>query len=343
METCQQVWFNRIGPPSVLQLKEAALPVVNDDEVLIKVKASGVNFADILARMGIYPDAPPLPSVVGYEVSGVVERIGANANGLTRGDRVLALTRFGGYSSHVCVHHDQVIALPENLSFEEGAALPVNYLTAWIMLVHLGNVSAGDKVLIHAAAGGVGLAALQICKWKKAIALGTASKSKHSRLLEMGLAHAIDYRSENFETAVKKVTEGQGVDLVIDAVGGNSLKKDLRLLKPLGRLFCFGASSMATSNKRSLLSVAKLLLQMPRISPIRLMNQNQGVMGVNMGHLWDRRDLLKTMTNQIIDLAAQGIFKPVTAKEQCFAFKDADKAHQFIQDRKNFGKVLLIP
>jgi NADPH:quinone reductase-like Zn-dependent oxidoreductase len=159
----------------------------------------------------------------------------------------------------------------------------------------------------------------------------------------MGLSHAIDYRNQDFETEVKEFTQGKGVDLIIDAVGGNSLKKDLRILQPLGRLYCFGASSMATSTKRSLVSVAKLLLQMPRISPITLMNQNQGIMGVNMGHLWEERALLKTMTDEIMELAAKGIFKPVTAKEQCFAFKDAASAHQFIQDRKNFGKVLLIP
>jgi NADPH:quinone reductase-like Zn-dependent oxidoreductase len=343
METCQQVWINRIGPPSVLQLKSAAMPKVGDDEILIKVKASGVNFADILARMGIYPDAPKLPAVVGYEVSGVIEQIGSKANGFKRGDRVLALTRFGGYASHVCVHQDQVLSLPQNLTFEEGAALPVNYLTAWIMLVHLGNVRPGESVLIHAAAGGVGLAALQICKWKKATTLGTASKSKHPRLLEMGLSHAIDYRTQDFETEVKKFTQGKGVDIIIDAVGGNFLKKDLRVLKPLGRLYCFGASSMATSTRRSLVSVAKLLLQMPRISPITLMNQNQGIMGVNMGHLWEERALLKTITDEIIELAAKGIFKPVTSADQSFSFKEAAKAHQFIQDRKNFGKVLLIP
>ena len=154
----RQVWIPKTGGPEVLEVREAPDPEPGPGAVRIRVAAAGINFADLLARMGLYPDAPKLPAVVGYEVAGTVDRVGAGA-GLAEGDRVVALTRFGGYSDAVVVPGFQAIALPAAVGFEKAAALPVNYLTAWLMLVHLGNLRAGDRVLVHAAAGGVGQAA----------------------------------------------------------------------------------------------------------------------------------------------------------------------------------------
>src|SRR5262249_50810598 len=153
--------------------------------------------ADLMARMGLYPDAPKLPAVVGYEVAGTIDRVADGADGFSPGQRVAALVRFGGYSDTVVVPAAQVALIPDELSFEKAAAIPVNYLTAWLMLIWLGNVHPGERVLVHAAAGGVGQAALQICRWRGATVIGTASGGKHERLRAMGAAHCIDYTRED--------------------------------------------------------------------------------------------------------------------------------------------------
>jgi NADPH:quinone reductase-like Zn-dependent oxidoreductase len=337
----KQVWIPRRGGPEVLTVRDAPTPEPKAGEVRVKVGAAGVNFADVLARMGLYPDAPPLPCVVGYEVAGVVDAVGEGVTTRRVGERVLSLTRFGGYSSHVCAPEAQVLPLPQGLAEAEAAAIPVNYLTAWLMLVHLGNVQAGDRVLVHAVAGGVGQAALQICQWRGAEVIGTASAGKHARLRSLGVVHCIDYHTQDFEAEVKRVTDGQGVDIALDAVGGKSYSKSYRCLRPLGRLFCFGVSSFAPGQRRSVLSALKGLAQMPRFGPISLMNENRGVFGVNLGHLWDRAADLQAMMRPIVDLAASGALKPVV--DQVFPFSQAAQAHAYIQAHKNFGKVLLAP
>ncbi len=337
----RQVWIPKIGEPDVLELREAPDPQPKKNEVLIRVKASGINFADILARMGLYPDAPKLPAVVGYEVSGVIEQLGAAVSDFTVGQRVLALTQFGGYSDVVTTPSSQVLNLPDSLSFEKAATIPVTYLTAWTMLVRQGGVSQGQTVLIHAVGGGVGQAATQICKYKGAKIIGTASVSKHARLKESGVDHCIDYHSQDFEEEVKLITKGRGVDIVLDALGGHSFRKSYRCLAPLGKLFMFGVSSMGTKNKRSIFQAVKGLLSMPRFHPIPLMNQNRSVHGINLGHLWQEGELLQTMLKDIVHLVDQGVLDPVV--DRSFSFNEAAAAHQYIQDRKNFGKVLLVP
>lgn len=336
----KQVWIPRTGGPEVLETRQASDPEPGQGQVRIKVAATGVNFADVMARLGLYPDAPPLPTVVGYEVSGTVDKVGPGVD-MAIGTRVLALTRFGGYSSVVTVPAVAALPIPDSLSFEKAAAIPVNYITAWIMLVHLGNVSRGMKVLVHAVAGGVGQAALQICKWRGAEVLGTASGSKHARLKELGVAHCIDYTKEDFEAAVMKATDGHGVDLVLDAVGGSSFKKSYRCLAPLGRLYLFGASSFAPGTTRSIIAALTGLLSMPKFKPLDLMDKNRGVQGVNMGHLWDEAPKLRSMLQEILDLTKQGILDPVVDKT--FPFEKAGDAHAYIQGRGNFGKVLLVP
>lgn len=337
----RQVWITRRGGPEVLQVRQAADPRPGDGEVRIRVAATGVNFADVLARMGLYPDAPPLPAVVGYEVAGTVDAVGAGVKGFLEGDRVGALTRFGGYADVVCVPAGQAFALPPGLSFQKAAAIPVNYLTAWIMLVHLGCVRAGDRVLVHAVAGGVGQAAVQICRWRGAEVVGTASASKHARLRELGVAHCIDYRTQDFEAEVRRLYGKAGVDVALDAVGGESFKKSYRCLGPLGRMYIFGVSSFAPGRRRSVVAALRGLASMPRFSPIAMMNQNRGVHGVNLGHLWHRAEQLNQMLGEIVALVADGTFDPVV--DQVYPLDRAADAHARLQDRQNFGKVLLAP
>lgn len=337
----RQVWIPRIGPPEVLELREAPDPQAGVGEIRIQVAAAGINFADILARMGLYPDAPKLPAVVGYEVSGTVDQVGPQVTGVAEGDRVLALTRFKGYSDRVVVPSAFASPIATELSFESAAAIPVNYLTAWLMLVWLGNVRQGDRVLVHAVAGGVGQAALQVCRHFGAEVLGTASAGKHERLRELGVSLPIDYRSEDFEARVLEATGGRGVDLALDAVGGASFSKSYRCLAPLGRLYVFGLSSAATGKRRSIPVALRQVLRTPKFKPIDLMNRNRGVQGVNLGHLWKEVDRLSSMLTEIVRLAEQGVLAPVV--DRTFPLTRAADAHAYIQERKNFGKVLLVP
>jgi len=337
----RQVWITKSGPPEVLQVRTAADPEPEPGQVRIRVRAAGVNFADTMARVGMYPDAPKPPCVVGYEVAGEVDALGAGVTTRRIGERVGALVRFGGYSDVVCVPEQQVVATPDGMSDEEAAAIPVVYLTAHHMLVYLGNVKNDDTVLIHAAAGGVGLAALQLCKHAGARTIGTASAAKHDFLRKAGLDHAIDYHTEDFEEVVKRVTDGRGVDIALDAQGGASLRKSYRSLASTGRLFMFGAASFVPEGRRSIVSAVGGLVQTPIFHPMSLMGQNRGVLGVNVGHLWNEVGILRRQLDALMVLYGAGAVKPVIDSK--VPFDDAPAAHRRIAERKNVGKVLLIP
>jgi len=334
----RSVWITRTGPPEVMEVRETPDPAPGPGQALIRVRASGVNFADIMARLGLYPDAPPRPCVVGYEVAGTVEAVGPGVDGdLAVGRRVVALTRFGGYAEAIAVPAAQIFPLRDTMAFEEAAAIPVNYLTAVLMLRHFGNVKRGERVLVHAAAGGVGMAAIQLCRIAGAEVIGTASAGKHPMLREAGVAHAIDYRTQDFEAEVRRVTAGRGVDIVLDATG--AFRKSYRCLAPLGRLVCFGlsqaSSGMGPSRLRALLAVA----QLPFFHPIKLMNDNKAVIGVNLGHLWDHIGMLRREMIGLLGDYDGGRIKPVVGKT--FPLADAAKAHRFMQERQNVGKVVL--
>jgi NADPH:quinone reductase-like Zn-dependent oxidoreductase len=339
----RQIWITRAGAPEVLQVKEAADPAPNTGEVRIRVEASGVNFADIMGRMGVYPDLPPIPVVPGYEVSGRIDAAGSGVDQSLIGRDVIAMTRFGGYADVVCVPVKQVFMRPGGLSALEGAAIPVNYFTAWQLVVVMGSLKAGETVLIHSVGGGVGIAATQIAKHIGARVIGTASAGKHEEMRALGVDHLIDYRTEDFETRTRELTKGRGVELILDAVGGESWKKGYRVLAPTGRMGMFGVSSIASGKERNILSMLSMLAGTPwfQFNPLGLMNANKGVFGVNLGHMWDEIDRMRGWGETLLDLATRGIVKPKVAAT--FKFDEAAKAHHFIQDRRNIGKVLLVP
>jgi NADPH:quinone reductase-like Zn-dependent oxidoreductase len=193
------VIITKHGGPDVLEVQEQPDPTMGPGDVRISVAASGVNFADVMARIGLYPDAPKTPCVVGYEVAGTVLEYGSEVHGISHGQRVMAGTKFGGYASQVAVPAADVVPLPDGLTFEQGAAIPVNYATAWAALIGYGNLQAGERVLIHAAAGGVGIAATQIAKRYGAEVYGTSSPSKHDRIREVGVDHPLDYTHDGWE------------------------------------------------------------------------------------------------------------------------------------------------
>ena len=336
----RQIWITRVGGPEVLEVREAPDPAPGPGEVRIRVRAAGINFADTLARIGLYPDAPKLPFVPGYEVAGVVDAVGQGVDASRVSEKVVALTKFKGYADTVCALSAATARMPENLSFAEAASIPVVWLTAWHMLVSLGNLRKGQRVLVHGVAGGVGTAALQICKYVGAEVMGTASPAKHARLREMGIDHTIDYRTQDVEAEAMRLTGGRGVDIALDAVGGKSFKKSYRALAPAGKLMMYGASSMSTGLGRNLFAAIGTLIGMPIFLPVPLMNQNRGVFGVNLGRLWGEVDLLEGYLGEILRLVEQGTFKPLVDLE--VPFTEAGKGHARLAARENFGKVVIV-
>jgi NADPH:quinone reductase-like Zn-dependent oxidoreductase len=262
------------------------------------------------------------------------------------GDRVVAATRFGGQAELVTIPAAQVWPLPDALSFEQGAAFPVNYGTAYAALVVMGSLRAGDRVLIHAAAGGVGISATQIARNIGAEVFGTASASKHEAIRAQGVAHAIDYRALDFEREVMRLTDGEGVDLVIDALGPTSFRKDYRLLRPGGRLVMYGISENSDRGRRDIPATLKSLAAMPTATmpwwkSLMMMNENKGVFGLNMLKWWDREGNFDRAVALLMADLQNGRLQPVIA--EAFPFERAGEAHEFIAERRNVGKVVLFP
>jgi NADPH:quinone reductase-like Zn-dependent oxidoreductase len=335
------------GGPEVLQVQEKPDPPVGAGEVRIDVKAAGINFADTMARVGLYPEAPKPPCVVGYEVAGDVESVGDGVESVKAGDKVMAGTRFGGQASMVAVPENQVFPLPDGFSYEQGAAFPVNYSTSYVALVMMGGLREGDRVLIHAAGGGVGISATQIARSRGAEIFGTASASKHDAIREQGVQHAIDYRNQDFEQEIRRITGGEGVDVIMDATGPTNFRKDYRLLREGGRLIMYGLSEASTGTGRDMKKLFSSLARMPFATvpwwkSLQLMSENKGIFGLNMLAWQDREGLDRVLEafNKELDAGTISI-DPVIA--EAFPFDRAGEAHTFIAERRNIGKVVLVP
>jgi NADPH:quinone reductase-like Zn-dependent oxidoreductase len=335
----RQVVISRFGAPDVLEIREAPDPSPGEGDIRIRVRAAGINFADILARLGLYPDAPKPPMVVGYEVAGRVDAVGRAVVGFSEGDRVIALTRFGGYADIVIVPAAQAFHFPDELSDSEAAAVPVNYLTASLALYRMAALAPGETVLVHNAGGGVGIAATQLARLRRATVIGTASAFKHDALRSFGVDHAIDYRHANVPEEVQKLTRGRGVDVILDPIGGRSFTDSYRMLAPLGRLVIFGLSAAATGERRNTWRAFQAWMSTPRFNPMSLINRNRGVFGLNIGHLWDERRQLSGLMEMLISELHAGRLTPVVART--FPLERAADAHRFIQSRSNIGKVVL--
>lgn len=336
------IWITRHGGPEVLEVRPGADPEPGPGEVRVQVAAAGLNFAEIMGRLGLYPDAPRPPCVLGYEAAGVVDALGPGAGSPAPGTRVLALSRFGAQADSLCVPAAQALPMPDGMSFEEGAALPVNYLTAYHALFRVAALRPGEHVLVHQAAGGVGIAALQLCRTVPGVVTyGTASASKHDALRAEGCAHPIDYRTLDYEVEVRRLSGGRGVDVVLDPLGAGSWRKGYRLLRPGGRLVATGFSRLATGERRSVWRALLELARTPRFGPIALMNDNRSVGGVNLGHLWDERELLAAELEALLELYRRGAVRPRV--DRTFRFEEAALAHRYLQERRNVGKVVLVP
>ncbi len=329
------VVITKHGGPGVLEVQERPDPEIGPGEVRIDVAAAGVNFADVMARMGLYPEAPKPPCVVGWEVAGTILELGEGVHGLTHGQRVIAWPNFGGYASQVVVPATDALGLPERLTFEQGAAIPVHYATAWAGLIRYGGLQPGERVLIHSAGGGVGIAATQIAKHCGAEVYGTASPGKHERIRDLGVDHTLDYTHSGWEVGLPKF------DVILDAIGGRSFRRSYSLLRPGGRLVAFGASAVVSGQRKNLLTALKTVARMPRFNMIKQMSESKAVIGLNMLTLWKDRGSLEPWIKPLSELLANGTIEPVVAG--AFSFEEAGAAHTMITERRNVGKVVLVP
>ena len=340
------VVMTRTGGPEVFEVLNRPDPVAGAGEVRINVRAAGLNFADAMARVGLYLAAPKPPCVLGYEVAGEVETIGEGVSGLTLGQRVMAGTQFGGQAELAVARARDVLPMPDHFSFEEGAAFCVNYATAYAALIIMGGLREHDRVLIHSAAGGVGIAATQIARNVGTEIFGTASAAKHAAISAQGVHHPIDYRTQDFKAEVRRLTNGEGVDVILDAMGPTSFRKDYRILRPGGRLIMSGLSEALNENGRSIKATVSSLLRipgstMPWWNGARLLNQNRGVFGLNLLSWWKREGGMDRITAPLLSDLAKERLIPIVAKS--FPFDRAGDAHRYLAERRNIGKVVLTP
>lgn len=323
-----------------LQVKTLSNPQLKATEVLVRVKACGLNFAELLGRQGLYELLPPPPVIMGMEGSGVIEAVGDDVKDKKVGDRVIVLNRSGMWQEVVVVPADRAFIMPDQMTFEEGAALPINYLTAYMMLFEMANVRPGKSVLIHMAAGGVGIAVTQLCQTVQDVTVfGTASAPKHETISQGGVTHPIDYHSKDYVEEIRKISP-KGVDVVLDPLGGSDTQKGFSLLKPMGTLVVFGAANCLTGQKKSLLAMAKAWYHQLSLGTLKLMQANKAVCGFHLGYLSDEELISRTMA-KLLELYSQGKIKPRI--DSRFHFEEVTDAMRRMHERQNIGKVILLP
>jgi len=335
----QAIFLERTGESNkAFGFREIPVPVPADDEILIKVQYSGLNFADVMARRGIYKDAPPLPCIVGYDVSGKVAAIGKAVTQFTEGDQVVSMTRFGGYASYVVTKAKGAIKIPTAISPADATALATQYCTAYYMAAEMVNLHPGDKVLIHAGAGGVGQALIQYALHRECEIFSTAGSNEKLELLSsMGVAHPINYRTTDFEMLIRNKTAGKGVDVIFDAIGGSSVKKGFRILAAGGRIVCYGAAAMSNLN---LLGKIVAALGFGFYHPIMLLAPSKAIIGVNLLRIADEKpEVLARCLKAVVTLTEKHIFKPSCS--HIFPASSIAAAHDLLENRGSTGKIAI--
>ena len=334
----KKVIYPKVGGPDSIQIIEEKLGSPEKNQVKVRVHRAGINFADLMMRQGLYGSNPDFPFTPGYEVSGEIIEIGKDNDRLQIGQRVIAMTGFGGYSEEVIVDSSRVVPIPESISFDQAAAMPVTYGTAYHMLVHLGGLREGDTVLVHHAAGGVGTAAAQICQaYGAGLVIGTASESKKEFVESLGMRF-VNRDKEDFVEVCKNMTEGKGVHQAIDPVAGKHLTRSYDALRNGGKLHCFGASSAVPNEKRSIFAAIKMWIDTPKFNPMKMMNSNKSVFGVHMGRMEDE-EIFTNHLAKLGELMKEGKINPII--DSIWRFEKVADAQMHIHNRKNKGKVLL--
>ncbi|XP_025020417.1 synaptic vesicle membrane protein VAT-1 homolog isoform X2 [Python bivittatus] len=322
------------------QLPQAE-PSPGAGQVSVQVRACGLNFADLLARQGLYERLPAPPVSPGMEAAGIVLAVGEGVSSPKVGDKVMVMARSGLWQEIVTVQANQTFLMPEGMSFEEAAAFLVNYITAYMVLFDFGNLRPNQSVLVHMAAGGVGTAAVQLCKTVENVTIfGTASASKHEALRENGVTHPIDYRAADYVAEVRKISP-KGVDVVLDPLGGSDTTKGFHLLKPMGKLVTYGVANLLTGQRKNLMAMAKTWWNQFSINALQLLHLNKAVCGYHLGYLDEEVELLTAVVTKLIALYNQGKIKPKV--DSVWPFEQVVDAMKQMQEKKNVGKVVLIP
>eukprot|EP01133_Synstelium_polycarpum_P006770 gene6770-7869_t len=343
----RQIVITKFGGYDVLKVQESADPVVSKGKVKVAVKAVGLNFAEVMARQGMYPDVPTAPYVVGYEAAGIVTEIGEGVTDSAVGTRVVVVTKFGGHSDTLVVDEKMAIPIPDNMTFAEAASIPVNYITAYHMLFRVHRLSPGERVLVHMAAGGVGVSAIQLCKTVDNVQVfGTASASKHDFIRELGCEHPIDYNTNNYQEEIANILKDEpegrrGMDIILDPLG--DFKTGYALLNPVGKIMMFGVANMINGPTKSIFNMLRQYFKLPSFSPLSMMDENKSACGVNIGHLFTPTytPMLRQELIEILDLWKEGKIKSIVSKE--FTFEQAGDAHRYMEERKNIGKIIMVP
>lgn len=322
------------------EIRETPTPSIKSHELLVKVSHFGLNYADVMCRLGLYNDRPDLPCVIGYEVVGEVAEVGHDVRGFQEGDLVLAFTMFGGYAEYAAMDYRGAVVLAPGTDQAEATALATQYCTAWYSSVHMMNLLPGDRVLVHAAAGGVGTALVQIAKWKGCEVFGTASQPRKLEYLKaQGVDHAINYAKEPFDEAIKKILGNERIDAAFDPVGGSNFKQSKALLGSAGRIVTFGASEWSKT-KGGFFDKIKLAFGFGFMHPIGLLMKSQSVIGVNMLRVGENKPLyLQKTINEVYEHYQKGILKPTV--DSVYDVKDIAKAHTKLEGRDTIGKVVV--
>lgn len=309
-----------------MSLGEHPRPLRGAHDILIEVKAAGINRADLLQRQGKYPPPKGASQLLGLEVAGTVTETGHKVSRWQKGDKVFGLLSGGGYAQFACMHEEMAMAIPNKLSFEEAAAIPEVFLTAWQALVWLARIQPGEKLLVHAGASGVGTAAIQLARQLGAEVLVTASAPKHAICLELGASHAIDYQNESFRSKVADLTEGKGVDVIIDFIAAPYFQDNLSSLTTDGRLVMLALLGGAKADELNLVPVLQKRLSILG-STLRSRNQDY------------QRRLTADLAPFLLPRLQDSTLKPVIDK--IFAWKEVNEAHAYMEANKNKGKIIL--
>ncbi len=334
------IFLIRTGvPEKAFEIRETEIPKGGDEELLIKTEGFGLNFADIVAREGMYREAPPLPSILGYDVVGRVISCGSRVTDFNKDDRVVALTRFGGYAEYAVTNFRVAVKIPDAIPVASASTLATQFCTAYYCAAVAANLRDGEKVIIHTASGGVGNALMQFSNYKKCEIFATTSSSSKVDFLKLqGANHVLDISDKNFYDAIYEITGGDGVDVIFDALGGAFVRKGIRLLAPAGRIVCYGASQMTGTNLMNRIITG---MQFGFYHPAQFMMTSKSLIGVNMLRIADKRPaVIQHCLQEVIRLFNQGTLVPLEGK--LFNAKEIATAHRYLQEKKAIGKVALV-
>ena len=320
-------------------IRETEIPSPGPLEVCIRVISSGLNFADVVARRGLYQDAPPNPAVIGYDVAGYIHAVGSDVIDFEIGQKVVALTRFGGYAEYAKTDISGLAVISNNLPAVKASALATQYCTAYYGAMECTNLFKGNRVLIHAAAGGVGTAITQLAKLKGCEVIGLTSKEeKIAYLTDNGVDYSINISKGDYIDQIQKISENK-MDVIFNSVGGKTYKKDMGILDKGGKMLLYGVADRL-KNGKGMLGTVNLLLKFGLMTPIQLMMSSQSIIGINMLRIADHKpEVLKRCLEKVVEMTERGSLNP--REGGVFKIDDIGKAHAFLESRNSMGKIIV--